>query len=72
MNNLSQFIRGLAAVIAFLALQPAFAQNGGERLPAGPGISDTTFADPPAGSGIRCWWWWLNGNVTKVSITRDL
>jgi hypothetical protein len=22
--------------------------------------------------GIRCFWWWLNGNVTKEAITRDL
>lgn len=28
--------------------------------------------DPPAMSRTRCWWWWLNGNVTKEAITRDL
>lgn len=28
--------------------------------------------DPPAMSKTRCWWWWLNGNVTKEAITRDL
>jgi len=21
---------------------------------------------------VQCWWWWLNGNVTKDAITRDL
>ena len=21
---------------------------------------------------LRCYWWWLNGNVTKEAITRDL
>ena len=30
------------------------------------------FKDPPQEAGIRCWWWWLNSNVTKESITRDL
>ena len=30
------------------------------------------FAQPPREAGIRCWWWWLNSNVTKASITRDL
>ena len=35
-------------------------------------ISDKTFQNPPREYGIRCWWWWLNGNVTKESITRDL
>lgn len=28
--------------------------------------------NPPAISRVRCWWWWLNGNVTKEAITRDL
>ena len=35
-------------------------------------ISDRTFQNPPSQYGIRCWWWWLNGNVTKEAITRDL
>lgn len=26
----------------------------------------------PSGSRVRCWWWWVNGNVTKEAITRDL
>ncbi|PWK27763.1 alpha-L-rhamnosidase-like protein [Arcicella aurantiaca] len=35
-------------------------------------ISDKNFQNPPSEYGIRCWWWWLNGNVTKEAITRDL
>jgi hypothetical protein len=27
---------------------------------------------PPAISRTRCWWWWLNGNVDREAITRDL
>ena len=30
------------------------------------------FANPPQSAGIRCFWWWLNGNVTREAITRDL
>ncbi|HYE73607.1 MAG TPA: glycosyl hydrolase, partial [Blastocatellia bacterium] len=30
------------------------------------------FQNPAQDYGIRCWWWWLNGNVTKEAITRDL
>lgn len=30
------------------------------------------FQDPPTSAGIRCFWWWLNGNVTREAITRDL
>lgn len=27
---------------------------------------------PPRDAQLRAYWWWLNGNVTKQSITRDL
>jgi hypothetical protein len=30
------------------------------------------FSNPPRHAGVRCWWWWLNSNVTKEAITRDL
>ncbi len=30
------------------------------------------FKSPDRGSGVNCWWWWLNGNVNKAAITKDL
>ena len=33
---------------------------------------ETGFRSPPHSAGIRCFWWWLNSNVTKEAITRDL
>jgi len=30
------------------------------------------FKSPEVIYGVNCWWWWLNGNVTKEAITRDL
>lgn len=33
---------------------------------------DAGFAHPPQDARVRCFWWWLNGNVTKEAITRDL
>ena len=30
------------------------------------------FRNPPAEGRLRCFWWWLNSNVTKEAITRDL
>ena len=30
------------------------------------------FSNPPQEAGVRCWWWWLNSNVTEEAITRDL
>lgn len=33
---------------------------------------DRGWADPPGIARTRCWWWWLNGNVTEAAIRRDL
>lgn len=30
------------------------------------------FKTPEPAYGVNCWWWWLNGNVTKAAITKDL
>jgi hypothetical protein len=30
------------------------------------------FKNPEVHSGLNCWWWWLNGNVNKAAITKDL
>ena len=30
------------------------------------------FAEPPVSARLRAYWWWLNGNVTKEAITKDL
>jgi len=49
----------LAAVVA----TSAFAET--QDLEAG-------FRSPPHSAGIRCFWWWLNSNVTRDAITRDL
>ena len=36
------------------------------------GWDDQAFVNPPPEARVRAYWWWLNGNVTKASITRDL
>ncbi len=30
------------------------------------------FSDPPLPARLRCYWWWLNGNTDKPTITHDL
>ncbi len=30
------------------------------------------FRNPPSQARLRCYWWWLNGNTDKPTITRDL
>lgn len=72
MNHLNSYLRAvrctrmglmLAAVLSILVLLGAKQES----------ISfEEGFLNPPQSAGIRCWWWWLNGNVTKESITRDL
>ena len=39
---------------------------------AAAGTLKSDFQDPPRKVGVRCWWWWLNSNVTKEAITKDL
>lgn len=35
-------------------------------------LSEEQFRHPGSEYGPSCFWWWLNGNVTEASITRDL
>ena len=37
-----------------------------------PSSLEQDWANPPLNARLRAYWWWLNGNVTKASITRDL
>lgn len=58
-------VRGLLFGLLLLSFtQDAFAQSADTLA--------SNFQKPPQQYGIRCWWWWLNGNVTEESITRDL
>lgn len=41
-------------------------------LSAAPDPLAAGFAAPPPEARLRAFWWWLNGNVTKEAITRDL
>ena len=36
------------------------------------GDLEAGFVNPPGSAGVNCFWWWLNSNVTKEAITRDL
>jgi len=50
--------------------------SGKRSLQTSAGVDYTylkeNFEHPPAVYGVNCWWWWLNGNVTKEAITKDL
>lgn len=66
------------SIVLFLSLAAgteAMAQ-GDYSLAAVTDISDgqlaEKFVSPPGEAGMSCYWWWLNGVVTKGSITHDL
>ena len=40
--------------------------------PAAKATLENGWTNPPNSARLRAYWWWLNGNVTKESITRDL
>ena len=50
---------GICGVIPGWAAEPAIALEEG-------------WQNPPNHSRLLAYWWWLNGNVTKASVTRDL
>ncbi len=39
---------------------------------AKPDSLDAGWQNPPGSARLRSYWWWLNGNVTRASITNDL
>ncbi len=44
----------------------------GHQAAVGANILEAGFANPPMEARLHAYWWWLNGNVTKEAITRDL
>ena len=59
---LKRFLLRLVAIAVIAAPLVASAQAS---LEAG-------WQNPPNDARLRAYWWWLNGNVTKASITHDL
>ena len=53
---------------AFLSIAIIFGLGTGGSAAA----DDQAFVNPPPEARVRAYWWWLNGNVTKAAITRDL
>jgi hypothetical protein len=46
--------------------------SAGELAALSQASLDRDWKNPPASARLRAYWWWLNGNVTKESITHDL
>ncbi len=63
-NRLAAHISQLAFVCFFLGIAAS-------TLAADMAL-ETGWQNPPNEARLRAYWWWLNGNVTSNSITRDL
>jgi hypothetical protein len=70
-----QFAVILVALVACGSGAPGWSQ---ENQPRGPEITASQdglangFDAPPLSARLRAYWWWLNGNVDKAAITKDL
>ncbi|RXH54720.1 glycosyl hydrolase [Granulicella sibirica] len=45
--------------------------DGTDRTPSLSSLREG-FLEPPSEARLRCYWWWLNGNTDKPTITHDL
>ncbi|MGN6356191.1 MAG: glycosyl hydrolase [Novosphingobium sp.] len=65
---MNALFRGLLAAATALSALPATAQDAAAPTPS----LEDQFRDPPSSARPRVWWHWVNGNVTKDGIAKDL
>ena len=65
MRNPTRSFAVFLGAVAAAACAAFFPADAGGALEQG-------WAAPPTASRVRAYWWWLNGDVTKAAITRDL
>ncbi len=64
-------IKYICLVIVVFVFSAINAQNINESSKSYDFVKEN-FKTPFSKSGVNCWWWWLNGNVNKAAITKDL
>ena len=71
-------LRGFRLALAAATALTCVPASAGERhQPAAPAPAETAsleaqFVDPPQSARPRVWWHWMNGNITKDGIAKDL
>lgn len=68
------FLKIISSAGIVSLVSPAFAIETCRNLSSASSttLSESTFLNPPFSSGVYTWWHWMNGNITKEGITRDL
>jgi hypothetical protein len=69
----NHFFNYLTLLVISLLLLSCSSRND-QKYTAGITCNDLKeqFEKPEREYGLNCWWWWLNGNVNKAAITKDL
>ena len=74
-NHNKQHMKQLVKCFFFISCLFCFAQEQTFAKTKDNGSYDylkSQFQNPNSQYGVNCWWWWLNGNVTKEAIKKDL
>lgn len=65
-----RYLTAILLLTAALQARPALA--GDAAPPAASPTLEQQFQDPPESARPRVWWHWMNGNITREGIARDL
>jgi hypothetical protein len=65
-------MRKMTKQIAQLIFVSFIIVTSGCKEQPGKQLSEADFRNPPVGVRIHTWWHWLDGNITKEGITKDL
>ena len=66
------FLKIVSSAGVVSLFSPAFVLNACKKTGVGSYSLASEFNNPPFASGVYTWWHWMNGNITKEGITRDL
>jgi hypothetical protein len=71
-RRLASAVRLALCTATALTATTLLAQNGGDAVQPAPAALEDAFRDPPNEARPRVWWHWMNGNITKDGIAKDL
>ncbi|MBB5685351.1 glycosyl hydrolase [Sphingobium boeckii] len=66
-----QILRAMLIAGTALVAVPVLAEDAPKASAPAPTLEDQ-FRDPPASARPRVWWHWMNGNITKDGIAKDM